>query len=226
MLICCWSVKGGSGTSVVAASLSVVLAKRDPDGALFVDLDGDGPALFGASDDAALPGVADWLRSGDDGPSDGLSRLERPLSRQLAILPRGVGAFVSPQRWDVLAALLDADKRPVVVDCGQINDACGGRRPLTADLAARGVRSLLVVRPCYLALRRVASLPLRPSGVVLVVDPGRALNRGDVEAVVGAPVVAELPVDPAVARSVDAGLLASRPPRSMTRGLRDLVRTL
>ena len=39
----------------------------------------------------------------------------------------------------------------------------------------------------------------------------------------GAPVVAELPFDPAVARSVDAGLLASRLPRSVAQPLRAAV---
>ena len=57
MLICCWSVKGGSGTSVVAASLAAILASRDATGSLFVDLDGDGPALFGEAEDCHQSGV-------------------------------------------------------------------------------------------------------------------------------------------------------------------------
>lgn len=51
-------------------------------------------------------------------------------------------------------------------------------------------------------------------------EPGRALDRTDVETVVGAPVQAEVPLDPAVARAVDAGLLASRLPRGLERALR------
>jgi hypothetical protein len=39
--------------------------------------------------------------------------------------------------------------------------------------------------------------------------------------VVGAPVLAEIEADPAVARAVDAGLLRGRLPRSLERGLRD-----
>ena len=77
-----------------------------------------------------------------------------------------------------------------------------------------------MTRACYLALRRAADPPLRPSGVVLVTEPGRALDRTDVEQVVGAPVRAEVAVDPAVARAVDAGLLASRLPRGLERALR------
>lgn len=226
MLVCCWSVKGGSGTSVAAASLASVLANQNPNGALLVDLDGDGPAILGEPAGPPWPGVADWLRSGCGGPADGLRRLERPVGPGFALLGRGTGAFESPDRWDLLATLLDGDERPVVVDCGQVLDADGGLRPLVGELAARGVHSLLVVRPCYLALRRLSVLPLRPSGVVLVAEVGRALGRADVESVVGAPVVAELPLDPAVARCVDAGLLGHRLPRSMTKGLRPLVASL
>jgi hypothetical protein len=55
--------------------------------------------------------------------------------------------------------------------------------------------------------------------VVLLAEPGRALTRADVEDCVGAPVVAEVAVDPQVARAVDAGLLATRLPRALAREL-------
>ena len=43
--------------------------------------------------------------------------------------------------------------------------------------------------------------------------------RALVEDYLGAPVVAEVGVEPAVARAVDAGLLATRLPRSLERAL-------
>ena len=46
VLVTCWSVKGGSGTTVVAAALALSLARRD-EGALLVDLAGDVPAALG-----------------------------------------------------------------------------------------------------------------------------------------------------------------------------------
>ena len=107
-------------------------------------------------------------------------------------------------------------RRSVVIDCGVL----GACEPDRAVVAARCTHSLLVTRACYLALRRAADPPLRPSGVVLVTEPGRALDRTDVEQVVGAPVRAEVALDPAVARAVDAGLLASRLPRGLERALR------
>lgn len=79
--------------------------------------------------------------------------------------------------------------------------------------------ALLVTRPCYLALRRTSGQP-KPAGIILLTEPGRALTAPDVAEVVGAPVVAELAQDPAVARAIDAGLLASRLPRTLARSLR------
>jgi len=58
-------------------------------------------------------------------------------------------------------------------------------------------------------------------GVVLVREPGRALGRHDVEDALQVPVRAEIDVEPAVARAVDAGLLATRLPRSLAHGLRN-----
>ena len=62
-----------------------------------------------------------------------------------------------------------------------------------------------------------------PLGVVrmpYVAEPGRALGRRDVESVIGVPVVAEIPLDPAVARAVDAGLLSCRLPATIGRALK------
>src|SRR5438105_1478067 len=95
-----------------------------------------------------------------------------------------------------------------------------GTTVVAAALAASATVSLLVIRPCYLALRRALDAPLRPSGVVLVSEEGRSLGRADVEDVLGVPVRAEIRVDPAVARAVDAALLAGRLPRGLERALR------
>ena len=95
-----------------------------------------------------------------------------------------------------------------------------GRTELVAAVAANADHSLLVVRPCFLALRRAVRAPIRPTGVVLVAEEGRALTTSDVEDVLGAPVQAAVSVTAQVARAVDAGLLASRLPRTLERELR------
>jgi MinD-like ATPase involved in chromosome partitioning or flagellar assembly len=211
MLVACWSSKGGAGTTVVAATLAVLFARRSPQGALIVDLAGDVPAALGLTDPTG-PGVADWLVAGADVPTDALSRLEQPAGDGLAILPRGQGTL-HDERADVLNALLGAEDRPVVADCGTAPAGAA------LTLAAGATRSILVTRPCFLALHRAMAMPLRPSEVVLLSEPGRALTRADVEECVGAPVVAEVAVDPQVARAVDAGLLATRLPRTLAREL-------
>lgn len=213
MLIACWSAKGGAGTTVIAAALSLLLGRRTPGGALLVDLAGDVPAALGMPEPDG-PGLSGWIEAGDEVPPDALARLEIRATPQLTILPRGSGDL-SGGRDDVLAALLGADSRPVVVDCGVEPDG------VARTIAAGAVRSVLVTRPCFLALRRASNATLHPSEVILVSEPGRGLRRYDVEAVLGAPIVAEVPVDPVVARAVDAGLLAGRLPRSLERELRD-----
>jgi hypothetical protein len=82
---------------------------------------------------------------------------------------------------------------------------------------------LLVLRPCYLALRRAVASSLRPSGVVLVEEAGRALGRRDVESALGVPVRAVVAHDPRIARAVDAGLLARRLPGLLERPLRHVA---
>jgi len=220
VLVCCWSSKGGSGTTVVTAALGVMLSRSCPAGALIVDLAGDVPAVLGLADEPTGAGVSDWLDGGDLVPADGLARVEIPVCPGLALLPRGTG--VSPSsRTSALAALLASEPRSVLVDGGCIGvDAPVGRTELVAAIAANADHSLLVVRPCFLALRRAVRSPVRPTGVVLVTEEGRALTTTDVEEVLGAPVQAAVSVTSQVARAVDAGLLARRLPRTLERELR------
>ncbi|MFO7281886.1 MAG: hypothetical protein C0P77_015905 [Thermoanaerobacterales bacterium] len=207
MLVACWSVKGGVGTSVVAASLALLLARDAAPGAVLADLAGDAPAVLGLPEPAG-PGLAGWLAAGPEVPTDGLARLEVEAAPGLGLLPRGDGPL-APARARVLAAVLDRSPRPAVVDCGRCGD------PAVDEVIRRAPVSLLVTRPCYLAVRRAATAPLRPTGVVLVDEPGRVLSAGDVEAAVRTRVVARVLVDPLVARLVDAGLLTGRLPRTL-----------
>ena len=164
-----------------------------------------------------MPGVADWLRAGPGVPADGWARLERPAGPDLHIVPRGRGPLPGGERAAVLAGLLSTDHRPVVVDCGVLEPAGAGCRSVGAAdvLAASATRSVLVTRACYLSLRHAHALPLHPSGVILLQEPGRVLRADDVAESVGAPVLAEIPYDAAVARAGDAGLLNARVPRSL-----------
>ena len=223
MLIACWSVKGGAGVSVTSAALALTLARQSPCGVLLVDLRGDVPAVLGVTAPAG-PGVTEWLGGGPDVTVDALGRLETDVGSGVSLLPRGEGTVDACGRIDLLAGVLSADARPVVVDVGVLGPDAGGGAPddetVAHRLAASATHSWLVTRPCYLALRRISEAPLIPSGVVLINEPGRALGRRDVEDAVGATVVAEVAIDPQVARAVDAGLLMHRVPRPLARALR------
>jgi hypothetical protein len=188
----------------------LALAARSDAGALLVDLTGDVPHALGLPDPQG-PGLTDWSAAGASAPPDALDRLAIPVGRDLEVLPRGTGRLVA-ERGQVLASLLAHDERPVVVDAGRVD--LGSGPSVTREVVAAAARSLLVVRPCQLALRRAQAVSVRASGVIVVREPARAITDADVERVLGVPVVAALAVDPAVARVVDAGLLASRLPRS------------
>ncbi len=220
MLVACWSVKGGSGTTVVATTIALLLARR-PGGCLLADLAGDAPTVLGLPEPAAgSPGVSDWIEAGAD--DEALRRIEISAAPGLAVLPRGEAAWPAGDdgAGDRLVAALAGGVplsvdggRPVVADCGL------GAGP-AREVVAAATLSLLVLRPCYLALRRAVTAPVRPSGVVLVEERGRSLGPHDVEQVLGVPVRVVVPWDPAVARAVDAGLLAVRLPRPLAGALR------
>lgn len=217
MLLACWSCKGGSGTTVVASALACLLVGRSPDGVLLVDLAGDVAATLGMGE-IARPGVAEWLAAGEGTPVDALHRLEVDAPGGVRLLPAGdPGGMVAAERADVLAAVLAADRRVVVADCGT------GPTGAALAVARTATASLLVIRPCIVALGRVGRTAVRPTGVIVVREPGRALAAADVEAVAGAPVLAEVRVGDEVARAVDAGILARRLPRTLQRSLRHVV---
>jgi MinD-like ATPase involved in chromosome partitioning or flagellar assembly len=213
VLHACWAAKGGSGTTVVAVALARLMARSGS--IVIADLAGDVPAALGVAEPAG-PALADWMRAGPDVPLDALHRIEVEVGEGLRLLPRGEGPLPA-ERGEALAAALSALGRTVVVDCGTVTPGAPSGSTAPLNVAAAASQSLLVIRPCYLALRRALAAACTPTGVVLVHEPGRAMSRSDVEDVLGVPVVAEVPFEPAIARAVDAGLLGSRLPRSLTR---------
>lgn len=206
-VIACWSAKGGAGTTVVASALALRIARRTPSGVVLVDAAGDAPAVLGLPEPDG-PGLAGWLRSGGSEPPADVAACPG-----LSLIPRGDGPLAA-DRADPLSRTLGSAGRPVVVDCGSAPEG------VAAVLAERADQSILVTRPCYLALRRFVTVPLpTPTGVIVIRQPGRVLSGDDVAAAVGARIVAEIDIDPAVARSVDAGLLATRVPASLDAGV-------
>jgi len=199
----CWSVKGGVGTTVVSAV--VALQRSESRDARLVDLMGDLPATLGIAEPTDQ-GIGEWLSN--DAAEETLEHLAIPVTDRLDLLPRGSISTdsYSLRRLQQFAAL--PSSREVVVDAGT-------NTSFIETLLPFATVSWLVLRPCYLALRRAVSTRLRVDGVILVNEPGRALSKRDVASVLSAPIVAEVELDPRLARVIDAGLLTTRLPSSM-----------
>lgn len=199
----CWSVKGGVGTTVISAV--VALQRSVTHRVRLVDLMGDLPATLGIAEPSDQ-GIGDWLAN--DAAEETLEHLTIPVTDHLDLLPRGSITIDthSLSRLKQFATL--SSSREVVVDAGT-------NTSFVKTLLPHASTSWLVLRPCYLALRRAVNTTLRVDGVILVNESGRALSRRDVASVLSAPIVAEVELDPKLARVVDAGLLTSRLPASM-----------
>ncbi len=231
MLITCWSVKGGSGVSVVTAALAGLMAQRHGAAAV-VDLGGDQPATFGLSEPSG-PGVLDWCDS--TATPEALDRIAVEVTHDLRVVPRGHGSStIGAERAEALIEAVSALSEAVIVDSGVPLTATPadaevvggyelegnhGTRHHGEYLRAAGT-SLFVTRACYLSLRRAMSVGIDADGIVLLEEPGRSLNRRDVAEVLGIPVVGVVESDPSVARAVDSGTLARRIPPALARGLR------
>ena len=215
MLVALWSPKGGSGTSVLAAACAVVLARHG--GVRLADLDGDQPAIFGLATDP-VTGLADWLATGPEAPTDALDRLTVEAAPGVALLPRGAGAgLLAPpaaaEAGAALAVTLRDGPVPCVVDAGSAAAPAGRALVEVADA------SVVVLRGCYLSLRRAVHSPLlaRAAGIAAVEEAGRSLGPTELRDVLGRPVLTQVPARAAIARAVDAGVLASRLPEPLAR---------
>ena len=223
MLCAFWSPKGGVGTSVLAASAAALLARAD--GVRLVDLAGDQPAILGLAADPGT-GIAQWAAAGPDTPPDALVRLSVEVAPGLHLLPAGPPRALAPQAaaeaGGRLATLLAADATPVVVDAGRADTV------LARALVAGADVSVVVLRGCYLALRRAVHSPLTrtATGVAFVDEPGRALGVAEITDVLGRPVLARVPVRGPIARAVDAGVVAVRTPEPLARAVGRILERL
>lgn len=212
MLIAVWSPKGGSGTSVVAASLSLALSRRGK--ARIADLAGDQPAIFAVPRDP-LDGLTGWLSRGATAPGELVEACSVVVAPGLDLLPAGLPGSLSPdlapEAGAALATVLREQAIPTVVDAGLAD------QPALRAVVDVADASLVVLRACYLALRRgvVRDLVRTAAGIVLIEEPARACGPREVSEILDRPVLARIPLRPAIARAVDAGTLAVRLPSTL-----------
>jgi hypothetical protein len=161
--------------------------------------------------------VFDWMRAGPSAPSDALEQLSLAVTPRCSLVPAGEvrGPDPAPEAGAALAVALDLDPRPASCDLGRLDSSVGSA---FAEVAGIGV---IVVRGCYLALRRAVRHPALAdtSGAILIDEHGRSLGRPDVEDVLGIPVLATIAARTSIARAVDAGVLPSRLPDALARPL-------
>lgn len=216
MLLSFWSPKGGSGCSVTVAAVGRILAEQGRD-VVLVDMRGDASRILGVGappvESCELP---------DPIGSDIEGRYVRPKLHLVDLGALDQGVVVIPALVEALVRAA-ASGRDVLVDFSSstLERGCG----IGAERSSREAgpaMSIVVTRSCYLALHSFTRAGREADGVLLVEEPGRALGAADVSAVLRAPVLAQIPFDASVARSVDAGLLAWRLPEVLVRSLSPL----
>ena len=165
VLVSCWSAKGGSGTTVVAASLASCCPVPTPPASCSPIW----PAT--ARPCSACPSPTRRVWPAGSMPARPCPPMPWPGSRSrspgLALLPRGRATC--------------ADRADVLAQAARPGQPTGGGRlrhpPARCGRGGggRGGRSLLVTRPCYLSLRRALAAPSASLRGVVVREPGRAL---------------------------------------------------
>ena len=192
----CASPKGGQGCTTIAAALAV-LAARSNQPTLLLDTRGDAAPTLGVSDPAPSCTFAEAIAHSVE-PSDRL---------RVAFV---AGDRIDTEAISAMSELVAAGHR-VLVDTGTDHDVLHRFDPLSPQ-------RLLVTRPCYVALRRAIGVPFVPDHVVLISEHQRCLTERDVSLALALPVTS-VPHDPAIARAIDAGLLAARLPRCLANAI-------
>lgn len=183
------------GTGVTTTAAMTALALAATGPTVLIDLAGDQPAALGLSDPQDHQAIT--------------------VTDHLRLID---ASDLSPDEQTRIVTEVAESGDHAVIDAGDAN------HPIH-DLLPADTRRAWVLRPCYLAPRRAVACTRRPDSIIVVREPQRALNTLDIEAALGIPVEATIDIDPAIARMVDAGLLAARIPRSAAHALATITTT-
>ncbi len=216
MVLALWSPKGGSGCTVVASALAVAYAHDHEQPALLIDGCGDIPAALGMLE-SPVRGVSDWLALGNHNPPHTLLPLTIATTAGVRVLPWGSGVETTDVGMgDRLIREVAGQPGAVVLDLGSAHQRW------QAEVIAAAPVVTMVIRPCYLALRRARMsrhLDIT-TGAIVVEEAGRKISAAEIEDILGVPVWSTVPVRPTIASVVDAGVLASRLPEALLHGAR------
>ena len=109
----CWSVKGGSGTTVFASALALSLAEQHGEASI-IDLCGDVPSVLGMAEPAGR-GIRDWLSSPDRDAQE-LFTMRVSATSRLHVIPAGSATSFDENSLEDLMST--AHSHPVVIDFG------------------------------------------------------------------------------------------------------------
>ena len=207
------SPKGGSGTSVAAASLAIVSSSTTR--TLLVDLAGDQAAILGLPEPPV--GLSDWV---NEMTHHNFDEILIDCNNNLFLAPSGSINFdiLTANAWKNLSQALARkvdDGFNIIIDFGT--------EEMPLALSRLPHQHYIVTRPCYLSLRRAVNLEESFSGVIVIHEPDRVLTISDIESVLKLKCVAEVPYSREISRRVDSGLLKSRLPMSLQTALTPLV---
>ena len=210
MITVIYAHKAGQGVTTIAAALATITARAGKR-TLLVDTGTDLAAVLGINEDHNRPTLTEYLTD----TAVALAAIVTNVTENLDLITRGdrTEAFGPGDSGTLTGGLDDYDH--VIIDT----------TPQAHAWTRHADARVLVTRPCYLALRHATGRP-RPHHLVVITEPGRALDTGDVEAVTGTPVTAIVPYLPDIARAIDSGTLLTRPPRTLTRSLTPLVESI
>ena len=200
--------KGGQGVTTIAAALATIHAATGRK-TLLIDTSSDLPAMLGITEPAG-PGLGEYLNN----TRITLGDITTPVMERLDLIALGaIQVVFDADGYGLITGGLDGYDS-VIIDT----------TPAAHEWNRHVDQSILVTRPCYLAIRR-ALCHDRPTEIVLIDEPARSLTAADIETCLGLPVTATVAFDPTIARAVDTGLLTSRLPRNLARALRPLIAT-
>jgi hypothetical protein len=195
---------------VFAAACALVLSRQYP--VRLADFGGDQPAILGLPSDPA-PGLGEWLAAGLHAPAGALDRIAVNVAPNVSLLPLGerLPPDIAPEAGAALGVVLANEPQLTVADVSHAS------APALQALVEVSDVSVVVVRDCYVALRRALRHPLvaGASGAVVMDEEGRALGATEVRDVLGLDVFTSVPLLVPIARVVDAGVLATRLPRPL-----------
>jgi hypothetical protein len=201
-----YSHKGGQGVTTITSALATLTANRGQR-TLIIDTGTDQAAVHGIT-------VDKWAALGDYLSSTAvtLDDITTNIGERLDLIETGdTPILFDTHTYGLLASGLGHYDTVII-------DTTPAAHPWTRHADTR----ILVTRPCYLALRH-ATGKRQPDHIVVITEPGRSFDIGNIEAVTGTPISATVPYDPQVARAVDTGTLGESMPPSLARALAPLA---